>query len=122
MNITSMIKLLMLAKALKNVTLYFISLYLHLKEFVLNCALPLEQLCDHIKQSQYLLLSLILMIRTINTASIKMTIYIEAADKGKDKATVYIEAVEGVYIKEINYIEETREQDFSRRDTISVIN
>ena len=62
------------------------------------------------------------MIRTINIARIRLTIYIEAVDKGEDKATVYIEAVEGVYKREINYIEETREQDFSRRDTISVIN
>ena len=49
------------------------------------------------------------MIRTINTASIGLTVYIEAVDKGEDKATVYIEAEEGVYIKEINNIEETRE-------------
>src|SRR6266700_8324762 len=112
----------MLAKALKNITLRFISLYLHLKEFVLNCALPLKQLCNYIKQSQYLLLSLILMIRTINTASIRLTIYIKAADKGKDKATIYTEAVEGAYTKEINNIEETREQDFSRKDIISIIN
>ena len=112
----------MLAKVLKNITLRFISLYLHLKEFMLNYTLLLKQLYDYIKQSQYLLLSSILIIRTINIASIKLTIYIEAADKGKDKATVYTEAVEGVYTKEINNIEETREQDFSRRDTISAIN
>src|SRR6266700_4903038 len=122
MNITSAIKLLMLAKALKNITLRFISLYLHIKEFMLNCVLLLEQLCDYIKQSQHLLLSLMLMMRTINTASIGLTIYIEAADKGKDKATIYIEAVEEVYTKEINNIEETREWDFSRRDAISAIN
>ena len=62
------------------------------------------------------------MTRTINTASIRLTIYIEDKDKGKDKATIYIEAMEGVYIKEINNMEETREQDFSRRDVISIIN
>ncbi len=89
---------------------------------MLNCALLLEQLYNYIKQSQYLLLSLILIIRTINTASIKLTIYIEAADKGEDKATVYIEAKKGVYTKKINDMEETREQDFSRRDIISAIN
>ena len=50
-----------------------------------------------------------MIIRTINIASIRLTIYIKAVDKGEDKATVYIEAVEGVYIKEINNIEETRE-------------
>ena len=55
-------------------------------------------------------------------ANIRLTAYIEAVDKGEDKATIYIEAVEVVYTKEINNIEETREQDFSRRDTISVIN
>src|SRR6266567_2241188 len=74
------------------------------------------------KQSQHLLLSLILMIRTTNTASIGLTVYIEAADEGEDKATVYIEAVEGVYTKEINDMEEIREQDFSRRDIMSIIN
>ena len=112
----------MLAKALKNITLRFISLYLHLKEFVLNCALLLEQLCDYIKQSQHLLLSSILIIRTTNTASIGLTIHIEAVDEGKEKATIHTEAVDGAYTKEINNIEETREQDFSRRDTISTIN
>jgi len=50
-----------------------------------------------------------LMIRTINIASIRLIIYIEAVDKGKDKATIYIEAEEGAYTKEINDIEETRE-------------
>src|SRR6266568_5342142 len=100
MNITSVIKLLMLVEVLKNITLRFISLYLYLKEFVLNCALLLEQLCNHIKQSQHLLLSLMLMIRTINTASIRLTAHMEAADEGEDKTTVYIEAVEGAYTEE----------------------
>ena len=49
------------------------------------------------------------MIRTTNIASIGLTVYIEAVDKGEDKVTIYIEAVEGVYTKEINNIEETRE-------------
>ena len=49
------------------------------------------------------------MIRTINTASIKLTAPIEAADKGKDETTIYIEAVKGVYTEEINNIEETKE-------------
>ena len=62
------------------------------------------------------------MTRTINMVSIKLTIPIEAADKGEDKTTIYIEAVEGVYTKKINNIEETREQDSRRRNTISVIN
>ena len=99
----------MLAEALKNTTLRFINLYLYLKEFILNCALLLEQLYDYAKQSQYLLLSLILITRTINTASIGLTAPIEAADKAKDETTIYIEAVEGEYIEEINNIEETRE-------------
>ena len=63
-----------------------------------------------------------LMMRTINIANIRLTAPIEAADKGKDKTTIYIKAVEGVYIKEINNIKETREQNSCRRDTISVIN
>ena len=63
-----------------------------------------------------------LITRTINTASIGLTAPIEAADKAKDETTVYIEAVEGEYTKEINNIKETREQDFRRRDTMSVIN
>ena len=65
---------------------------------------------------------MILIIRTTNTASIGLTIYIEAVDEGKDKATIYTEAVEGAHTKEINDMEETREQDFSRRDAISAIN
>ena len=99
----------MLAKVLKNATLRFINLHLYLKEFVLNYTLLLKQLCDYAKQSQYLLLSLILMTRTINTASIKLTTPIEAADKSKDETTIYIKAVEGVYTEEINNIEETKE-------------
>ena len=63
-----------------------------------------------------------LITRTINTASIRLTAPIEAADKAKNETTVYIEAVEGEYTKEINNIKETREQDFRRRDTMSVIN
>jgi hypothetical protein len=62
------------------------------------------------------------MTRTINIASIKLTVPIEAVDKGEDKTTIYIEAVEGVYTKKTNNMEETREQNFSRRDTISIIN
>ena len=42
-------------------------------------------------------------------ASIKLTTYIEAADEGEDEVTVYTEAEEGVYIEEINNMEETRE-------------
>ena len=62
------------------------------------------------------------MIRTINTASTGLTVPIEAVDKAKDKTTVYIKAIEGVYTKEINNTEETREQDSRKRDVISVIN
>ena len=62
------------------------------------------------------------MIRTINIASIRLTAPIEAIGKGKDKTTIYIKAMEGAYTKKINNIEETREQDFCRRDTISAIN
>ena len=58
----------------------------------------------------------------MNIASIRLTAYIEAVDEGEDEATVYIEAVEEAYTEEINDIEETREQDFSRRDAISAIN
>ena len=62
------------------------------------------------------------MIKTTNTASIGLTIFIEAAEKGKDKTTIYIEAVEGAYIKEINNIEETREQDSCKRNAMSTTN
>ena len=47
--------------------------------------------------------------RIINTANIRLTIPIEATDKGEDKTTIYIKAVEGVHIKEINNTEEIRE-------------
>ena len=112
----------MLTKVLKNAILRFINFYLYLKEFMLNYTLLLEQLCDYIKQSQYLLLSLMLMTRTINTASTGLTAPIEAADKAEDKTTIYIEAVEGEHIKEINDMEETKEQDFCRKDIISATN
>ena len=49
------------------------------------------------------------MTRTINTASIRLTTPIEAADKGEDKTTVYIEAIKGTYTEETSDIEETRE-------------
>ena len=62
------------------------------------------------------------MIRTINTASIRLTVPMEAIDKNKDKTTIYIKAVEGVYTEKINNIEEIKEQDFCRRDIIFVIN
>jgi uncharacterized ferredoxin-like protein len=62
------------------------------------------------------------MTRTINTASTGLTAPIEAVDKAKDETTIHIEAVEGEYTKEINNIEETKEQDFCRRDAISAIN
>ena len=63
-----------------------------------------------------------LMMRTINIASIRLTAPIEAADKGKDKTTIYIKAVKGVYTEEINNMEKTKKQNSCRRDTISVIN
>ena len=55
-------------------------------------------------------------------ASIGLTVPIEAADEGEDKTIIYIKAVEGAYTKKINNTEKTREQDFRKRDTISVTN
>ena len=63
-----------------------------------------------------------LMMRTINIASIRLTVPIEAINKSEDKTTVYIEAVKGAYTKEINNIKKTKEQDFSKRDAISATN
>jgi hypothetical protein len=54
----------------------------------------------------------------MNTASIRLTTHIEAVDKAEDKALVYTEAVEEAHTKGINVIEDTREQDFSRRNTM----
>ena len=62
------------------------------------------------------------MIRTINTANTGLTAPIEAVDKAEDKITVYTEAVEGEHTEKINNIKETKEQDFHRRDTMSIIN
>jgi hypothetical protein len=59
-----------------------------------------------------------LITRTINTASTGLTVSIKAVDK----TTIYTEAVEGEYTKEINDIKETKEQNFCKRDIISVIN
>ena len=55
-------------------------------------------------------------------ASIGLTTPMEAMDKGKDKTIIYTKAVEGAHIKEINNMEETKEQDSCKRDTISVTN
>ena len=62
------------------------------------------------------------MTRTINTASVRLTVPMEAADEGEDKTTIYIKAVEGVYTEEINNIKETKKQDSRKRDTISATN
>ena len=62
------------------------------------------------------------MMRTINITNIGLTASIKATDKGKNETTIYIKDVEGVHTEKINNIEETREQDSCRRDTISVIN
>ena len=61
------------------------------------------------------------MTKNTNTASIGLTIHIEAVDEVEDKASVYIEAVEETHTIGINVIEETREQDFSKRDVMSII-
>ncbi len=61
------------------------------------------------------------MTKNTNMASIGLTVHIEAMDKVEDKASVYIEAVEETYTAGINVIEETREQDFSKRDAMSII-
>jgi uncharacterized ferredoxin-like protein len=63
-----------------------------------------------------------LIMRTINTASTGLTTPIKAVDKAEDKTTIHIKAVEGEYTKEINNMEETKEQDFCKRDAISTIN
>ena len=55
-------------------------------------------------------------------ASTGLTAPMEAVDEVKNKTTIYIKAVEGKHTKEINNIEETKEQDFCRRDTMSIIN
>jgi hypothetical protein len=60
--------------------------------------------------------------RTINTASTRLTAPIEAVDEAEDKTTVHTKAVEGEYTKEINDMEETKEQDFCRRDAMFTIN
>ena len=65
---------------------------------------------------------MILIIRTINTASTGLTAPIEAVDKAEDETTVYIKAIEGEHTEEINNIEETREQDFRKKDIIFIIN
>ena len=121
MSTTFVIKLLTLAKALKSITLRFTSLYLHLKESILSYDQLSEQPCNHVKLNQYLLLSSTLMTENTNTASIRLTAHIEATDEVEDKASVYIEAVEETHTTGINVIEETREQDFSKRDAMSTI-
>ncbi len=87
----------------------FTSLYLHLKESILSYDQLSEQLCDHVKLNQHLLLSSTLITKNTNTASIRLTIHIEATDKVEDKALVYTEAIEETHTVRINIIEETRE-------------
>src|SRR6266536_1558196 len=94
MSTTFTIKLLTLTKTLKSVTLRFINLYLYLKESILSCDQLLEQLYDHVKLNQHLLLSSTLMTKNTNMASIRLTIYIEVVDKVEDEALVYIEVIE----------------------------
>ena len=55
-------------------------------------------------------------------ANTGLTALIKAADEAKDETTIHIETVEGEYTKEINNMEETKEQDFCKRDTIFMIN
>jgi hypothetical protein len=62
------------------------------------------------------------MIKTINTASTRLTVLIKAANKAKDKTTIYTKAVKGEYTKEINDIKEIKKQYFHRRDIMSAIN
>jgi hypothetical protein len=52
----------------------------------------------------------------MNTASIRLTVHIEAVDEVEDEASVYTEAV---HTEEISVIEETREQGFGKRDVMS---
>jgi len=61
------------------------------------------------------------MTKNTNTASIRLTVHIEAVDKIEDEALVYIEAVKETHTTGINVIEETKEQDFSKRDAMSTI-
>jgi hypothetical protein len=56
-----------------------------------------------------------------NTARIGLTAHTEAADEAEDEASklrfIYIEGGEEAHTEEaVNVMEETREQDFSRRD------
>jgi len=86
---------------------------------VLSYDLLSEQLYDHGKLSQHLLPSPILTTISTNTVNTRPTVYIEAADKVEDEALVNIEAAEEAHTGEINDIEETREQDFSKRSVMS---
>ena len=58
-----------------------------------------------------------LMTTSTNTASIGLTVHTEAAGEAEDEASVHIiEGGEETHTEEVNVMEETREQDFSRRD------
>jgi len=80
-----------------------------LKESILSYDQLSEQLYDHVKLNQHLLLSSTLITKNTNTANIGLTVHIEAIDEVEDKASVYIEAVEETHTAGINVIEETRE-------------
>jgi len=59
--------------------------------------------------------------RGTNTASTGLTAHTEAADEAEDEASVNTEAAEEAHTGEISDIEETREQDFSKRSVMSII-
>ena len=65
---------------------YSINQHLPLKDSALICDRRLEPLCDHVKQSQHLLPNLILIIKTINTASIGLIVRIEAGAEAVEEA------------------------------------
>jgi hypothetical protein len=58
---------------------------------------------------------------SMNIVNTRLTAHTEAVDKVEDEALVNIEAAEEAHTREINDIEETREQDFSKRSVMSTI-
>jgi hypothetical protein len=82
------IRLLILVKTLKSITLHYISLRTPLKEYVLNYNLLLRQLYNYINRYRYFTLKL-MPINTptnISMANTRLIKHTKNTDKAKDKA------------------------------------
>jgi hypothetical protein len=117
------IRLLILVKALKSVTLHYISLRTLLKKYVLNCDLRLGQPYNHVNQRWYFtprLMPMNMLIST-NIASIELIKRTKDADGAEDKAHTE-DIVQGIHTAEEDTRKAIKEIKYSdKRSVTSVI-